>query len=349
MKKVDGTYNIQDDIFKGKTEMKISFHYKELAKLGLTVQDVAQTVRTAYDGMIATSIETGDELLDFRVKVDDSFQKDKAYLLSLKIPNKQNRLIRLGDVAYIIERKSMANIAHYEGERAISVNAKVDEDKITSAQANLMLQDYFETFNDNYPKAKLEFEGEAKQTKETLGDVAYSFGLAILLILFVLILLFKSPTQPLIIIAVVPFGIIGALVAFTLHGMPLSFMGIIGIVGLSGVVVNDSVIMIDLINTIFKNNKGDRKSVIENIVEGASERLRPVLLTTITTVAGLLPTVYGILGVSDMIAPVAMAMAYGLIFATTLTLLFIPSLYMVNNDIISLFGFGKRKDKKNEK
>ena len=343
LRSIDGVKNVRSDIIDGKKELEVVLRYERLAELGLTAQDVAQTVRIAYDGMIATSIETSDELLDFRVKVDDSFQKDEAYILSLMIPNNRGRLIRLSDVAYLEEGIGKGNVNHYDGNRSISLSAKVDNKIITSAQANMKVLEYYKSIAEKHPGIRVEIEGEAKSTKETLGDVVFAYLLAIILIFTVLILLFKSVTQPIQIILVIPFGIIGALVAFTLHGMPLSFMGIIGIIGLSGVVVNDSVIMVDFINGIFRKKQStDKKVVITSIVDGAKERLRPVLLTTITTVAGLFPTVYGFLGESEMIAPVAMAMAYGLIFATTLTLLLTPSMYMIHNDIRGLFSSKKR-------
>jgi len=148
----------------------------------------------------------------------------------------------------------------------------------------------------------------------------------------------------------VPFGIIGSLIGFTIHGLPLSFMGAIGIIGLSGVVVNDSVLMIDFINGVFRGTEGkqDKKRIISNIADGASQRLRAVLMTTVTTVAGLLPTVYGFLGETEIIAPVALAMAYGLMFATFITLIFTPAIYMVNEDIRGLFRRSPKALKENE-
>ena len=183
----------------------------------------------------------------------------------------------------------------------------------------------------------------------SIDDLTLAFIMATILIYFVLILLFKSLSQPFIILVTIPFGVSGALLAFAVHGIPLTFMGIIGIIGLSGVVVNDSIVMTDFINKAFsKSSSGDKKQRISTITTGAAKRLRPVILTTITTVAGVLPTVYGIGGSSQIIVPVVMAMAYGLLFATLLTLLFTPSLYMVNTDIMRLFTkiFRKKENTK---
>ncbi len=151
------------------------------------------------------------------------------------------------------------------------------------------------------------------------------------LIYFVLVLLFNNLGQPLIVMITVPFGVIGAMLTFVLHGVTLSFLGVIGIIGLSGVVVNDSIVMVDFINKLIKT-AGDRNEFKTMVALGASKRLRPVVLTTLTTVAGLMPTVYGLGGYSGLLVPITMAMAYGLLFATTLTLFFIPSLYMVQLD-----------------
>ena len=148
-------------------------------------------------------------------------------------------------------------------------------------------------------------------------------------------MLFRSFSQPLIILAAVPFGLIGAFLAFVVHQVPLSFMGLVGIIGLSGVVVNDSIVMVDLINKLSsKLEPGTGKTkALKMIIDGAEKRLRPVLLTTLTTVAALLPTVYGIGGDVSSLRPAVMALSYGILFATFLTLFLIPVLYAVLLDI----------------
>jgi multidrug efflux pump subunit AcrB len=183
--------------------------------------------------------------------------------------------------------------------------------------------------------------GEAKETRESMQGALFALGLAALLIYFLLVMLFNSATQPFMIMVAVPFGIVGALLAFNIHGIPLNFMGIIGMIGLSGVVVNDSVIMVDFINQVYRETETDQ-TIIMDIIDGAKQRFRPVLLTTITTVAGLLPTVYGVGGSATMIVSTVMAIAYGLLFATFVTLIFIPSLYMINVDMKRILGNMKK-------
>lgn len=341
---IEGVYDIDNDQKAGKRELKVHFDYRELSRLNLSVASVARTVRTAYEGTIATSIETIDDTLDFRVQVDERFRKDRKFLESLVIPNYFGRLIRLDKVAGIERQEGKSIINHYNGERVVTITANVNEDLVTSSQVADKVMKRFGPVARKNPHLTLSMGGEARETEESLGGLKSAFIMAILFIYFLLVLLFRSFSQPLLIMITVPFGVTGALLAFTLHGIPLTFMGIVGIIGLSGVVVNDNIVMIDFLNSEFK--KENDENPIERIAAGAARRLRAITLTTLTTVLGLMPTVYGIGGISNAIVPTVMAMAYGLIFATLLTLLFVPSLYLINRDIqkglASLATFSKR-------
>lgn len=330
-----GVFDITNDQKEGKEELNISFDYERLAQLSLNVASVAQTVRVAYEGTVATSIETIDDTLDFRVQVDEHYKRDRRFIENLLIPNHFGRLIRLGEVARIEKQTGKSVINHYNGDRVITITANVDENRITSSQvAEKVLGRFSKTIRD-HPEISITMGGEAKETEESLGGLGRAFAIAIVMIYFMLTILFRSVSQPLLIMITVPFSVIGALLAFTLHGIPLTFMGIVGIIGLSGVVVNDNVVMIDFINREIREN---REFPIQRIIDGARQRLRPVILTTLTTVLGLLPTVYGVGGTSNAIVPTVMAMAYGLLFATVITLLFVPSIYMIHMDIQKLLG-----------
>jgi multidrug efflux pump subunit AcrB len=333
-----GVMDIDNDQKFGKEELKINFDYEKLAQFELNVESVAQAVRTAYEGSIATSIQTTDQKLDFRVEIEDTYKRDIKFLKNLLIPNAQGRLIKLGQFATISTQKGKTIINHYNGESVITITASVNKEMTTSTKVTQLVKQRFQNVPKEYPGTFLQFKGEAEETAESLQRLIIAFIIAILLIYFLLILLFKSLGQPIIILLTIPFGIIGVLLAFKAHGMPLSFMGIIGIIGLTGVVVNDSVVMVSFINRVIKSDTGQStKYYIQKITEGAKKRLRPIILTTLTTVAGLIPTVYGIGGDAKTLVPVVMAMAYGLLFATLLTLIFVPAIYMVSMDIKKLF------------
>ena len=337
MKELPGVVDLDSDQKPGKDELKIVFDYEALAKLDLNVASVAQAVKTAYDGNVATSIQTEKEKIDFRVLIDDKYKKDINFLKNLLIPNARGRLIQLNQVASIKTGSSPAIINHFDGNRVITITSRVDKNLTTANMVTSQVRNFYNKMPDKNNNIKLIFKGEAEDTKESLSDLTYSFVMAVILIYFLLLLLFKKVEQPLIVLLTIPFGIIGVLMAFYFHGIPLSFMALVGIIGLSGVVVNDSVVMVAFINKLMKTGNQSIENLKEGIAEGAKQRLRPIILTTLTTVAGLLPSVYGIGGDVQSLVPVVMALSYGLIFATLVTLFLVPSLFLIIRDIKGLF------------
>lgn len=336
---IDGVKDIDTDLKEGKKELRFVFDYQQMAQYGLDVESVATTVRTAYSGNTATSIQTLESKLDFIVELKDSARGSETHLLNLLIPNDSGRLIKLKEIAHLKASEGESEINHFNGDRSISITADVDTEKTTPMAVQKLVNSSVKEFSAKYPSTYLLFEGEAKESSSTMSDVGITFVVALFLIYLLVTLQFRSFTQPLIVMSVIPFGLIGVLIAFTLHGVPFSFMGVIGIIGLSGVVVNDSILMVDFINTLKNKSKTkSRAQIFEDTAEGASLRFRAIIMTTVTTVAGLMPTVYGIGGNALTLVPVVMAMAYGLLFATLLTLVFVPCLYMINEDIADFFG-----------
>lgn len=332
-----GVKNIDDDHKQGNEEILLDFDYNRLAQFDLDVQTVATTVRTAFEGNIASYVQTSEHRIEYRVQIDESYKINERFLKNLLIPNSSDQLIRLKDIASFRTREGRSSVKHYNGARALSISAEVDPKLITPAQVSRSVTEKFKNISKEYPGLYLYFAGETKETAETMSEVSMAFIMALTLIYFIVILRFRSFFQPFIILSVIPFGLIGVLLAFSAHSIPLSFMGIIGIIGLSGVVINDSILMVDYINGVVRNETwASREELYEKISRGARQRLRPILLTTLTTVAGLMPTVYGIGGEAKMMVPTVMAMAYGLLFATILTLYFVPSLYMIQMDFLEM-------------
>ena len=329
--------DLETDQKPGKRGLIINFNYSELAKLELDVASVARAVKTAYDGTVATSIQTEKEKLDFRVQIDENFKRDVKFLEGLLIPNAKGRLIRLDQIASIKTGNSPSIINHYNGDRVITLTSRVDKNVTEANMVTKEVKENFSNISDRYSGTRLIIKGEAEETAESVSDLSFAFLIALVLIYFLLVLLFGKIEQPLIVLLTIPFGIIGALLAFVFHNMPLSFMGLIGMIGLSGVVVNDSVVMVSFINKLMSESNAGIAQLKEWIAEGAKQRLRPIILTTITTVAGLLPSVYGIGGDVKSLVPVVTAIAYGLIFATIVTLFLIPSLFLIVRDIKGIF------------
>jgi len=331
---LDGIKDIDRNDKLGKDQVELILDYEKLSRLGLTVADVARNVRIAFDGEIVTSVRYGDEDVEFRVILDEKTRKKPVLLGELLVPNDRNRLIPLKSVMSARTGQASSSIYHFDNERAVRITSDVEEDKITPLQATTAVQERFDLRSD-HPGMRFEIGGEAQETQKSMDSLITAFISAAVAIYFILVVLFNSPIQPLLVMSAIPLGILGVILAFALHGQPLGFTGVMGLIGLSGVVVNDSLVLVNHINRLKKERPGDR--LLDIVSDGCTDRFRAVVLTSLTTVAGLLPLAYGIGGSDPFIAPMALAMGFGLLFATPITLALIPSLYLISDDIKRVF------------
>ncbi|MBN1522548.1 MAG: efflux RND transporter permease subunit, partial [Candidatus Aureabacteria bacterium] len=227
------------------------------------------------------------------------------------------------------------SINREEGKRTTSVDADLRPE---AGKTPLEVAGYFESsifpkLKAEYPSTILEFGGEVKDTRESQADFVLAIILVLLLIYVILALLFDSLIKPFIIMLAIPFGIVGVILAFWLHGITLyGFFAIIGVLGLAGVVVNDAIIMVVKLDREFALTC-DESHINRQIAGIAKTRLRAVLLTTLTTVAGMIPTAYGFAGYDAMLAQMMLSISWGLLFATFITLIFIPCLYGIMRDL----------------
>ncbi|UCG62022.1 MAG: efflux RND transporter permease subunit [Candidatus Zixiibacteriota bacterium] len=336
---MSGVKDISRDDKPGKDQVEIQINYDRLSRLGLTVADVAQNVRIAYDGEVVTSVRYGDEEVDFRIMMEERARRRLDYLTELTIPNRQGRLIPLSEIARLDLGPGPSDYRHYDGERTVTIEADVDVDVITPLEVTDAVFEQFDVDRD-WPGMQIGIGGEAFETEESMAGLFRTFLIAVIAIYFLLVILFNSFTQPFLVMVAIPFGITGVIVAFGLHGEPFSFLAILGIIGLSGVVVNDSLVMVSHINDLKQQRKD--VSIRDIVAEGTADRLRAVILTTLTTVVALLPLAYGIGGTAVFMAPMALSLGWGLFFATPLTLILVPCLYVIGQDVGGLF---KRGDK----
>ena len=209
------------------------------------------------------------------------------------------------------------------------MSADIDTDKTTSVIATNKVLDHFGNLDD-YPGMRFEVSGEAEETNESMRSLGFIFIFAILAVYCLLVLLFDSVWQPLLIIASLPFAVAGVIVILILHSEPMGFLAVIGIIGLAGVVVNDSLVLVHRINALRRLYPD--KPLRQNIARGSGERLRAILLTSLTTIAGLLPLAYGLGGADPYMSPMALVLGYGLLFATPVTLILVPCLYLAGSD-----------------
>ena len=299
------------------------------------MSDIARNVRLAFDGEVVTSVRYGDEDVDFRVIFNESLRSSLDSLADLVIPNTRGEFIRLEEVADFNIDAGPSNVYHFDNERAITITADVNTDIMTPLKASNLIVDAIDTDKD-WPGMRIVVGGEAEESAESMGSLMVAFVAAAIGIYLLLLLLFNSLTQPVLVMIAIPFGMVGVILAFALHQQAFGFLAMLGVVGLTGIVVNDSLILVNLVNRMKTTQSA--LSAHEHIISAAQIRLRPIVLTSITTVAGLLPMAYGIGGADPFSAPMALAMGYGILFATPITLVLIPCLLAVMDDIHSIFG-----------
>ena len=332
LSQMDGVYDIRDDFRIGKSEVRIYLKPEKAHQFGLTTLQIAQTVRTAIEGAKATTYREGDEAIDVIVKYEEDTLTNLAELNNLLIATPTGAIVPLKDVADIAEDKGYSDIRRFDGERAITVYASVDTEKTTAFKVNRALISSFADVESLYPGYQLDFRGLFDEIRDSFSELWKLFIVGLLLIYVILGAQFKSFIQPIIIMFAVPFGMIGAMVGLLLSNATLSIVAMFGIVALSGIVVNDSIVLIDFINTY--RERGYNKWYA--ILKGGSVRLRPIVLTSLTTIIGLIPMAVGLGGKSPIWMPMAYTIIFGLALATTMTLFVMPALYAITTDLRGL-------------
>ena len=344
---IDGVKDVDRDDREGKEQLVMDLDYEKLSRLGLSVADVARNVRAAYDGDIVTSVRYGEEDVNFKIMVEEKHSKDLDSVKNFRIPNSSGRMIRVSEVVSFDNGPGESDHHHYDGERTITITGDVNKDIITPLEATAAVLDRFGGEADSQG-LRLIKGGESVETEKSMRSLGVTMVVAFIGIYFILVLLFNSLLQPFLVMAAIPFGMIGVIMAFAVHREPFSFLAMLGVIGMGGVVVNDSLVLVNHLNKLREDDPG--RPIKERVAEGASNRLRAIIMTTLTTVAGLLPLAYGLGGDSPYMSPMALALGSGLLFATLLTLVLIPSLYTIGYDMKQLVtgkGFS-RKEKQPE-
>lgn len=328
---MEGTTDITWDHKPGKEEIRVKVDNNKAALAGLNVTQIAKTVRAVFEGSIATKIKPvkAEKETDVTVMFPEDASKDIGVFENILVRNKYGNLIPLKQVASIEKVPGTTTIHHLDGKRVVTASCNVDTDKTTSLKVNRLLLKKFNDLSQRYTGYSVKYGGEQEESMDSLKSLLKAFIYAFLIIYLILASTFRSIIQPFIIMLAIPFGLIGVVIAFFLHGLPFSFMAILGIVGLNGIVVNDSIVLVDFINKLRSEGMERR----ESIVRAGQMRIRPVFLTTITTAGGLMTVAYGIGGKDPFLVPMALTICWGISFATLLTLIVIPCIYSIVDDI----------------
>jgi len=326
---IDGVQDVTDDFPEGRPEARVRIDEELAALRGLSVQDIALEIRTAIAGTIATTFRDGDEDIDIVVRLPEAGRGSLEDLADLRLIGPRGAAVPLADVASISVQPAASEIKRRNLQRTIIVGADIDKSRTSVDRAVSQTTARFGEISGRYRDVHLEVGGEFEEFATAFQDIGKLFLIGLVLIYLILGTQFRSYIQPLVILTTVPFGFIGAMIGLLVTGNKFGIVTLFGVVALAGIVVNDSIVMISFIN----NARRAGRDRWESLIEAGKTRLRPVILTSVTTIGGLLPTVIGIGGSSAVWRPLASTIAWGLVFSTLLTLLVIPCVISVLDDL----------------
>ena len=324
-----GTIDIADNFKPGKPERKLRIR-EGARSLGVTMTDLARQTRQAFYGEEALRIQRGRDDVKVMVRYTDSDRSSLTGIEEMRIRTADGREIPIDEVAEIERGRAYSTINRVDRKRTITVTADIDEAAANASQiVSALKADFLPALVKRYPGISFDLEGQEKRTAESLDSIQSGYILALMAIFLLLAYQFRSYTQPVIIMVAIPFGLIGAILGHLVMGLEFTMISIFGIVALSGIVVNDSLILIDFINRAVS----DGVAIEAAVVESGRARFRPVLLTSLTTIAGLFPLLLERSFQAQFLVPMAVSISFGLLAATVLTLLFVPSLYLIIYEI----------------
>ncbi|MGD9136929.1 MAG: efflux RND transporter permease subunit, partial [Desulfobacterales bacterium] len=328
-----GTFDISNNFKPGKQEKKIRI--KEGSRsIGVTMRDLARQIRQAFYGEEALRIQRDRNDVKVMVRYADKERHSLAGIEDMRIRTQDGREIPIEEVADITPGRAYSVINRVDRKRTITVLSDIDA-AIANASVitNDLATNFLPALAERYPGIVYDFEGQAKRTSESLDSIKSGYLLAMMGIFLLLASQFRSYIQPVIIMMAIPFGLIGAILGHLVMGMEFTIVSIFGIVALSGIVVNDSLILIDFINRALRSGV----DISQAVIESGKARFRPVLLTSVTTIAGLFPLLLERSFQAQFLIPMAVSICFGLLIATVLTLLYVPALYLVITDVKNIF------------
>lgn len=323
--KVDGVYALETDLDEGTKKYRFQINEEQALADGILPSHISQAIFAASTGLVSEEVLKKNEKIEIMVGIKDSLDLSVDDILNLRVRNKYNQDVPIKYYATYVEEFGPSSIQRFNGVRTITLFGEVDE-KVTSGKlANQAVAPFIKELRQKYKDVKIEKEGGEKERMEVLQDTMRLYVLALVMIFMTISLSFRSLSYPFLVLLSIPLGVFGVIWALTVHGQSLSMMSLIGIVGLSGVVVNVSIVMLKFV----QDHIQEHGSIDEAIIEAGVRRLRPIVITTLTTLIGLAPTIYGLGGMDYFVQPIALTLGWGLAVGTTLTLFALPSLVSV--------------------
>lgn len=317
-------FDIADSLSDGKEELQIELTQQGKA-LGISRQEIASQVRNAYFGAQAQRIQRGRDDVRVMVLLPIEERRSLADLKHILITTPNGTQVPLSHIAELIPGKSPSTIRRIDRYRTVNVTADIEKNNTNMTALNADLKVFLDNLVAQYPGINHSLEGEAKEQRESFGSLAWGMLFVFFVIYALLAIPFKSYIQPLIVMSVIPFGLIGAFIGHWIMGMDLTLFSLLGMLALIGVVVNDSLVLVDFINK--KRDEGF--SIANAVLTAGAARFRPVMLTSLTTFIGLMPLLFEESTQAQFLIPMAISLGFGILFATFITLLLVPVNYLV--------------------
>lgn len=325
----DGVFDIDDNLLGGNDEIVLALK-PEAYVAGITLQDLATQVRYGFYGAEVQRLQRNGEEVKVMVRYPRSERSSLGNLESMRVRTANGGEIPFSQVASYSLQPSYSSITRVDGVRAVTVTAAVDKSKVEPSKVLQELQKGpMKTIEADYQGVTVTLGGSSRDESESMTQLLLAALLALFGIYALMAIPLKSYSQPLLIMSVIPFGLVGALVGHLVLGLDMSIMSMFGLIALAGVVVNDSLIMVDFVNTA----RSHGHALKDAVVNAGTQRFRAIILTSLTTFLGLAPIVLERSLQAKVVVPMAVSLAFGILFATVITLFLIPALYMIKEDI----------------
>ena len=310
--------------------------------LGLTSRDIARQVRNAFSGTTALRQQRGRNEVTVRVRLPESERSSEFNIENLMLKTPAGTFVPLFEVAEVTRGRAYTTINRREARRTVSVSAGVEPISETGQILATLNSQILPELAQDFPGLTYGYQGRQARMKESTGGLANGFIMAMIAIYFLLAIPFRSYSQPMVVMLAIPFGVVGAVLGHLIMGYSLSLMSMMGIVALSGVVVNDSLVLIDYAN----RQRLEGASAFTAVCDAGARRFRPIILTTLTTFGGLAPMIFETSRQARFLIPMALSLGFGILFATVITLLLVPSLYLLVDDVLQWYSriFGAVSD-----
>ena len=328
---------IEDNLEPGQPQLHLKLNQQGLA-LGMTTDMLASQILQAFSGQVVQRFQRNNDEIEVKVRYPEAQRQNPSDVLNAKVRTPDGDVVSVSSVATVSFGYTRDSITRIDKKRAVYITADVDKEQLSSTElVSALQQQTVPQLLRQYPGLDVQFGGEAEEQAETQSSMVEMFAIAMLVIYMLLAIPLRSYIQPFIIMTAIPFGIVGAILGHWLNDLSLGILSLNGIIALSGVVVNDSLLLVSRFNDI----KEEIPDVKQAISEACRGRLRAVLLTSVTTFAGLMPLLGETSRQAQFLIPAAVSLGYGIMFATIITLILIPSLLLIQIDIAKLFGVGK--------